>query len=206
MSSPRKTKIMKTKVATKPKRRVVEEEDDEVVNLPVPATRRKISKLKTKGMRSILGDSAEDIQQLLEVGEQDGATTLLYKRMLQSLVDLVPYAEHNVRKSKGARGVYQINSLMSSIRELLIDVQSNQDRGALGDSLVERVIRPVFLDIGMQIVQEYATVLGEAKDRMSPEDYKAFRTSQSESRGRIAAFIQGQYSKVKDESIAFLQR
>ena len=175
---------------TRKRRRVeVEEEYEEEETLPVPsrstavAERRvnRISKLKTKGMRSIVGDSAEDIQQLLEVGDNDSATTLMHKKLLQGLIDLIPYAEHNVRKSKGQRGVYQVNSLVSSVRELIVDLQATQDRGQLGANLVEQIIRPAFLDIGMQVVQEFATLLNDAKDLMAPEDYRTFKVHQKES-------------------------
>lgn len=168
--------------------------------------RKRISKLRTKGMRSIVGDAAEDIQQLLEIGENDSATSLMHKKLLQSLVDLLPYAEHNVRASKGTKGVYQVNSLVSSIRELVIDLQSTQDRGALGVNLVESVIRPAFLDIGMTIVQEYQALLNDVKDALEPEDYKRVKQSHKDSRQRLAEFIQAEFGKVRDQSVAFLQR
>lgn len=188
-----------------------EDEDDEyeeepATNLPVVAGRKRISKLNTKGMRSIMGDSAEDIQQLLEAGENDSATTMMHRRMLQSLVDLLPYAEHNVRKSKGQRGVYQVNSLISSVRELILDLQSTQDRGQVGALLIERVIRPSYLDIGMAVVQEYATLLAEARALLEPDDYKTFKTMHGESRRRLAESIQSQFGKVKEEATTFMQR
>lgn len=173
----------------------------------VVATAGRISKLKNvKKMRSILGDQAESIQQLLEAGNNDSATMMLHKTMLQALIDLVPHAESNVRRSKGARGVYQINSLISSIREILIDIQGVHDKGAIGETLVDRVVRPCFLDLGMVIVQEYATILSDARGSMSSDEFKAFKTAVEASRGRVAAHIQKEFGRVKSESIQFLQR
>ena len=184
-----------------------EYEEEPKANLPVVADgRKRISKLNTKNMRSIMGDAAEDIQQLLEAGENDSATTMMHRRMLQSLVDLLPYAEHNVRKSKGQRGVYQVNSLISSVRELIIDLQSTQDRGQVGALLIERVIRPSYLDIGMAVVQEYATLLADARSLMEPDDYKTFKAAHTESRRRLAESIQAQFGKVKEEATTFMQR
>lgn len=167
---------------------------------------KKISKLNTKGMRSILGDSAEEIQQLLEVNNTDSATTLMQKRMMQTVVDIIPYAEHAIRKSKGARGVYQINSLITSLRELMLDVQATKDKGSIGDAMVEKVIRPAFLDIGMKLVLEDERVLKEIKDELDPAAYKAVRDVHRESLKRMAESIQEQYVTAKTQAIAFLQQ
>jgi hypothetical protein len=177
-------------------------------NLPSTEVRvRKISKLKNPAkLRSILGDSAEDIQQLLEKGDSDSATTLLHKRLLQTLVDLVPCAEANVRKTKGARGVYQINSLISSIREVMIDIQNLSDKGALGEALVEKIIRPSFLDIGMRIVESYSSVAMDAKTSMSPEEFRGFKEKLAENRKNIAEYIQNEYGRVRTECKTFLQK
>lgn len=167
---------------------------------------KRISKLKTAGMRSIIGDSAETILQLLEVDKNESATSLIQKRLLQSLVDVLPYAEHNVRQTKGQRGVYQLNSLITSLREVLIDVQSTRDKGALGDTLVERIIRPAFLDIGMTLVQESARTDGDLKDLVSPEVYKEVRRAHKESLDRVAETIKRKYDEAKVNAIQFLQQ
>lgn len=169
--------------------------------------KKRISKLKNVSkMRSILGDSAEDIHQLLESNNTDSATTLMQKRMMQTLIDMLPYAEHNIRKSKGARGVYQINSLLTSLRELMIDVQSVKDKGAIGDAMVEKVIRPAFLDIGMQLVLEDERVLKEIKDEVNVETYRKVRDIHKDSLKRLAANIQEKYAEAKQQAIGFLQQ
>lgn len=167
---------------------------------------KRISKLKTKGMRSIIGDSAEEIQQLLEVDRNESATSLIQKRLLQSIVDLLPYAEHNVRATKGQRGVYQLNSMITSLREILIDIQSTRDKGALGDALVERVIRPAFLDIGMTLVQESERTNADLKDQVSPEVYREIKRTHKESLDRVAETIKRKYEEAKAQSIQFLQQ
>jgi hypothetical protein len=194
-------------MATKKLERAVTKANSKIVaaEKAAPAV-KKISKLNTKNMRSILGDSAEEIQQLLETNDSDSATMLLQKRLLQSLTDMIPMTEHAIRKSKGTRNVYQFNSLVTSLREILIDIQSTKDRGALGDALVEKIIRPSFLDIGMLLVQEDARVTADAKDLLDPKAFKEFKRIKAESLQRTAEFIQKQYLQVKDQSIAFLQR
>lgn len=167
---------------------------------------KRISKLNTEGMRSIVGDNAENIQQLLAKGENDSAVSLIYKSMVSALIDLIPLAEHAVRKSKGARGVYQINSLISSIRELLTDIQSAQDRGLLGQVLVENVIRPEILDLGMLIAKEYAMLSDDFKQFLSKEDHAKVSADLKLSRTRVADKLMSSYRTIQKSTVEYLQR
>jgi hypothetical protein len=166
---------------------------------------RKISKLDNADMRSIVGDAAEEIQQLLEANNTDSATILMQKKLLQTLTDLIPLAENAVRKSEGGRGVYQINSLITSIREILSDVQASKDRGAMGHTLVETIIRPTFLDLGMLLVQEDARQATTLRDLLEPKTYARVRKLQEDSLKTIAAHIQAKYGESKDKVIQFMQ-
>lgn len=191
---------------TKPKaKRKPDEKLEKLRNQVTVGASKRISKLNTKGMRSILGDSAEEIQQLLESNNNDNATTLMQKRLMQTVVDLIPYAEHAVRTTKGAKGVYQINSLVTSLRELMIDMQSTRDKGAIGAEMVERIIRPAFLDIGMTLVQEDARLDSEIKDILGVEAYKKIKAARKESLGRVAQTIQDKYNESKNQAVSFLQ-
>jgi hypothetical protein len=195
-ATPKKKKMLLPKKVSKSKALAIAEQPE----------KKRISKLNKKGMRSIIGDSAEEIQQLLEINNTDSATMLMQKRMMQTVVDILPYAEHAIRKSKGARGVYQINSLITSLRELMIDVQAVKDKGALGDAMVEKIIRPTFLDIGMQLVLEDERMLKEIKDTVSINEYRAIRAIHQESLKRLAQNIQEKYAEAKQQAIAFLQQ
>jgi hypothetical protein len=178
---------------------------------------RKISKLKNvKKMRSIVGDSSEQISQLLESNETDQAVSLMYKRMLQTLLDLLSYSEQYVRKTKAAKGVYQVNALISNIRELMTDIQSAQDRGMLGDAMIERILQPSFREIGSQFVQEFATLESDIRtitnasiqtgNALTKEDQKEIKKEILETRGHLASVMQTQYEDMKMQIVQFLQR
>lgn len=163
------------------------------------------SKRQGDELSSIVGDAAEEIMALMEVSDMDSATVLLHKRLLQTLVDTLPYAEHNVRATKGQKGVYQLNSLITSLREILTDVQSSRDRGRLGEVMVERVIRPAFMDIGMEIVQEYGRLNMDIKFLVDRETHDKILAINKASRDRLAQFIQGKYGETKVKAANFLQ-
>lgn len=201
-----KTKPAPEVTEKKKKKKTSEERNLAIIKTTVTeGSKKTISKLKTKGMRSIMGDSAEVIQQLLEANSNESALSLMQKRLLQTLVDVLPYAEHAVRASKGSRGVYQLNSLITSLREVMIDMQSTRDKGALGAEMVERVIRPAFLDIGMYLVQEEARLDGEIKELVGLENYKKIKAARQQSVTRIGRNIQEKYGEAKAAAITFLQ-
>lgn len=183
----------------KKKRELVEVDDEE--DKP-----KRISKNGKAKLRSIFGERSEKIQQLLEVNDTDTAVALIYKRALQSLVDLIPYAEHAVRKSKGARGVYQINSLVSSMRELMVDIQSAQDRGMIGHQLVENVLKGSYRTIAEEVLKEYSTLASDAKIGMTDKEFGRFQTALRESRTRLANSMTINFREVKDQTIQYLQR
>ena len=169
------------------------------------STKKTISKLRTKGMRSIIGDSADEIQQLLEVNANESAISLMQKRLLQTLVDVLPYAEHAVRDSKGKHGVYQLNSLITSLREVMIDMQSTRDKGAIGAQMIERVLRPAILDIAMTIVQEEARLDGEIREQIGSEGYNKIKDARKASTQRVAQALQDRYKEAKEGAVSFLQ-
>jgi hypothetical protein len=166
---------------------------------------KRISKLSGK-LQSIIGDDAENIMQSLEVGNIDNGLALLNRRLIQTVVDLIPKLETGIRESNGRYGVHSFNGLIQTVRELVIDLQQAQDRGAIGQAIVERILQPAFLEMATLIVEEQATVLSEVKADLSPEDYAKLRTAQIDSRTRIAAFMQSKFSAVKDETISYLQK
>jgi hypothetical protein len=173
--------------------------------LEKPATQR-ISKLNPSKLKSILGDSAEQINQLLESDANESAQALLLKRLAQATLDMLPYAEHAIRKTKGARGVYQYNSLITSIRELVIDMQSSRDKGALGDALIEKILRPVFMDVAMILVKEDQIVANAVKSVTTVEASKHIEQAKQASLVRISEFIQKKYEDVKRDTVSFLQQ
>lgn len=172
-----------------------------------PIKKKKLSKINAKNMKSHFGDGAEKILQLLDINETDSAVALIYKKTLSSLVDLLPYAEQAVRKSKGARGVYQINSLISSMREIMVDIQSAQDRGMMGQALMETVMKPSFKDIAQTMVEEYAMIGADAKLAIQdPQELNRFMTGLRESRTRLGASMNKTFKEINDNTIAYLQR
>lgn len=168
----------------------------------------KISKLGVRARRTIIGGSAEDIHQLIEHGHTDAATSLIYKKLLQSVVDTLPYMELVIRKSRGYKGAYAYNSMVSSVREIMTDIQQSQDRGRQGEALVERIILPVFLDIGMMMMREFEAIGQKMRrdNKLDEDTVKVYLLELDECQHRIGSQLQMQLKEVRDECRKFLQR
>lgn len=157
-----------------------------------------------KILRSRFGKRADAIIEMLDVGETDGAITTVQRTLLQTLVDVLPITEHAVRASSGRYGVYQFNQTISQIRELLNDIQASRDKGLLGQSIVDRCVRPAFLDVAAQIVLAFTTLNADASSRMSPEDAREYRKQVEAMKRQLADYLMNQYRSVSESVVASL--
>ncbi len=157
-----------------------------------------------KALRSRFGKRADAIIDMLDQGETDGAITTVQRTLLQTLVDVIPITEHAVRASNGRYGVYQFNQTISQVRELLNDLQATRDKGLLGQSIVDRCVRPSFLDIAGQIVLAFTTLNEAAAARMDAADAREFRAQSETMKKNLADYLMAQYHSVSDAVVSSL--
>jgi len=158
-----------------------------------------------KEVSSIVAANSEQILALLDSKENDKAIPLVYRTLLQSLVQMFPLAESYVVKTEGTKGIYQVNTLVSSIRELLVDIQAAQDRGMLGTQLVETVVKPATSDLAQEMVKEYSLISADAKGLMEPDEYAKFQVLLRESRSRMAGAVNRQFRDIQGQVIEYLE-
>jgi hypothetical protein len=194
-----KAKRKETVIAVRPPKKKAE------LNAYTDLDDREPSSVK-KNLQHIFGEDAQHLVALLEENDSDSAFEKLRKRLIQSSINLIAKVEQGVHDTNGRYGVHSYNGLVQTIRELITDLQSAKDRGAIGQTIAENIMRPAFLDIGMSIMTEYANVANDMKQILSKEDYAEFRRVQISSRDRLAAQLQSQYTKMRDDTIDYLQR
>jgi hypothetical protein len=107
-------------------------------------SKRSVVAMTTDDAQNVMGAEAARLVQLLEEGDDDGANDLLQKRLIQSSINLIAQVEKGVIDTNGRYGVHSFNGLVMSIRELINDMQAQKDRGAIGQILVESVLRPAY--------------------------------------------------------------
>ena len=163
-----------------------------------------LSKRALRVLNSKFGEKSQVIVDQLEFGISDGVTSLITRSLLQTLVDVLPITEKNLRKNEGTKGVYQFNQVISQIRELLADIQAAQDRGMLGHSIVEKSVRPAFLDISVQIVMAMTEIESFGKANLDGDQQKELRSLTENLKRNLASYIMTQYRDVSDNVIQSL--
>lgn len=149
---------------------------------------------------SIVGQNVEAIQALLEEGNFESATNTVHKAILQTLTDLIPFAEQAVRDSGGRHGVYQINSMMSMILETLNSARAQSDRGQLAQHMIERVVQPAFKTLAEALVREFMTLDADLSTAKPDKTQDMAR----DTRNRLAQSVQGVYKTMTEELLKFM--
>jgi hypothetical protein len=152
-----------------------------------------VSKRTLRRLNSMFGQRADSIIDLLELADTDGAASLTTRTLVQTLVDILPVAERAVRRSKGTRGVMGLNQIISQVRELLHDLQAYKDRDQVGQTIVDRFVRPGFMDMAMQMTNLMVELDNQARNKMSKDDYSRYHATADQLRGSLADYMRRQY-------------
>lgn len=152
---------------------------------------------KKADIRSYFGKQAPTILNMLEMNNTDGAMTLLKKRLLQTTISLVPYAESMVRHSESQRGIYQYTTLVSQVREIIADIQADQDRSYIAQQLIDTVLRPAFMELAQVIIADHYEFRRSMEKDVLPERTQQFNNKlQSLAKG-LAQKMQNVYKDVE---------
>jgi hypothetical protein len=175
-----------------------EDDDGQAIVRMLPG----VKKSQLRRLQSMFGQRSDDIIDLLEIDNSDGALSLVSKTMMQTLVDVLPVIERNVRRSRGARGVYQLNQVISQIREMCHDIQSFKDKAQIGTTIVERQLRPSYLDIAVQISASFTELENGARSRMSKEDFEVYRMDFIQlMKNNLGSFLKQQYDVLSEKIV-----
>ena len=79
-----------------------------------------------------------------------------------------------------------------------------KDKANLGQSIVDRTIRPSYMDIASQLVTSMTLVQESAKGRMDKEDFKEFRVTVEQAKKGMADYMMAQYRDVSEQVVKSL--
>lgn len=165
----------------------------------------KLSRTDTKGMTSIVGEHAEQIHQRLEGGDVDGATDMIRVRMLQAMVDVIPFIENNIRQSGGKTGSYHLKSLYECIASILSEMQAMKDRDAIAMNYVANVLQPFATQIANNIIIELNNITTDLRPFVKDTAKQELNKALNDARTRMGQTLQGQYSELKTTTLQYLQ-
>ena len=155
-----------------------------------------VTKTTLRRINTMFGQRSDTIIDMLESSDTDSASALITRTLLQTLVDVLPVVERGVRKSKGTRGVMPLNQCISQIREVIHDLQAFKDRSSLGQNIVDRNVRPAYLDLAVQVSNLFVEQENYIRTRIGKEDFEKFQDFNNQMKRALADFIRRQYEEV----------
>lgn len=153
-----------------------------------------------KELKSYFGKHTSTILQMLEMNDTDGGLTLLKKKMLQTTVSLVPFAESMIRDTKSQRGIYQYTALVNQVRELIQDIKSDEDRKYLAQGLIESVIRPAFMEIAQRIITDHHEFRKTTERMLDPKFTQRFSEELQGLAKQLAKAMMEVYKEVESKT------
>lgn len=155
---------------------------------------------------SVIGRGQDQLHDMIEEGRWDEVQTVMYKRMAQSVSSLLPYLENEIRNTTGKKGAFNYNAMITTVRDLLGDIQQAQDRGRLGELLVDKLLRPAFMDVGMIFIKEHDLLQSRLRQSLSAEQMRVMQLWLDEAQVRFVDQIQDEFRKLHEKTKEFLER
>jgi len=90
--------------------------------------------------------------------QQEGAVSAIQKQLLLTALAIIPVAEQEYISKSHLRGaenlLYAFNSAVSSVRELVQDIEANKDRATITSKISSNVLHPAFIMIGQRLIDQ----------------------------------------------------
>ena len=124
------------------------------VDVNDPQARQKL-KRRLRKVKSVFKSQVGDIQDLLDNSNNDVAITIARRNLLKMLTELIPFAEANYRQYGNERAAYALNTLITQMRELIADIQSEHNKSELLMRILTEIMHPRFLLLGQHIIDVF---------------------------------------------------
>ncbi len=158
-----------------------------------------LNKKDKKALTTYFGVHADSILTMLDNNNQDGALTSLKKHMLKTTIRVLPYAEQVLLDSGTSKGTYQFTTLINTLRELIADIQADNDKQFIADSIINGVIKPAYIDIAENIVSSHHDFMLLNKDMIREKHLQAYSKKLRGLATTIAADLRSNYSNVRTQ-------
>lgn len=146
---------------------------------------------------SVMAEITDEILELLDREDNDGAITLTQKHLLRTVVTMIPEAERIIRISKSAKGIHNFSQLINNCREIMADIQMSRDSKFLSNGINLRVLQPGFIEITNMTVNAHSQLKQEISQYIPPEKRVLVNTAIDNCTKSIAKYFESQYREMK---------
>lgn len=151
-------------------------------------------------MNSLFGQYTDDIQKLIEIGDNDIMSLRFQKNMLVTLIDVLPIAEEQYRKNPGQSNSYAFSGLIAQCRELINDIQAASDRSLLSNRIGRDILIPAFTRIAQNVIDTMHYTKRELESIVPDDKVVRLHTSLDNSAKSIAKFINDMYGDIQTKT------
>lgn len=117
--------------------------------------------------------------------------------LLATMIELVPLAEASLRKSNVSKGIYQFNSLVGQVRELLTDLDGERDLNAMVQSILDEAVRPPVMLLAQMIIQFSNSLKRQLRAELDEKQCKAVYPLVDEQVRELAGYVQGMFNEIQ---------
>jgi hypothetical protein len=136
------------------------------------------SKKSLAGLKGTFKKYVPESKMLIARQEVGSSGALVQRGFLMQLIDLIPVAEDAYRDYPSQSNAYALNTLISSAREVLAEIEAQNDGTQMSVSLVQEILMPSFQEIAQQIVlaiyalrEQMLRLVTESKDRTAVDKH-----------------------------------
>lgn len=146
---------------------------------------------------SSFGYKLDHIRAHLLNKDYQSASLTTKEALLATMIELVPLAEASLRKSNVSKGIYQFQSLVGGVRELLTDLDGERDLNVMVQSILDEAVRPVFLLLAQMIIQFSNSLKRQLRAELDDKKCKAVYPLVDEQVQELAGYVQGMFNEVQ---------
>ena len=148
---------------------------------------------------SSFGRSVPAIRRHLAGRDYGSAAITAKGALLATLVELVPLAESAVRENRAQKGIYQFNSLVSQMREVLIDLEGDKDLDGLVLNIFNEGIDPKLRLLGQMLIQWNTGVKLNLRSIVPQDVYKECASMIDDQTQQLAMYVSQMATSIKQD-------
>lgn len=144
---------------------------------------------------------APESKMLFSRQEVASAGALVQRGMLMQLIDLIPVAEDAYRSYPSQSNAYALNTLIGSAREILAEIEAQNDGTQLSVSLVQEILMPAFQEVAQQIVLAIYALREQMLQVVEQKDRAVVNKRIDEIGGEIRQFLGDKFSDMREKIV-----
>lgn len=159
------------------------------------------SKQSLAKLKGTFKNYVPESKMLIARQEVASSGALVQRGMLMQLIDLIPVAEDAYRAYPSQSNAYALNTLISSAREILAEIEAQNDGTQMSVSLVQEILMPSFQEIAQQIVLAIYALREQMLQVVEQKDRAVVNKRIDEIGGEVRQFLGDKFADMREKIV-----